>query len=127
MTRGATPIHSRAAHMARTGGNPRKKNGSRRRKAMARVLAAYDTCDICGQPVDKTLPPGQPGSPEVDEIIPVSRGGSPYDPANLRLSHRWCNVRRGNRSLAWARRVIGPEARGEREKQQKNEQPFETS
>lgn len=107
--------------------NKRRHNSTRRNKARAYVLAAYDTCDICGQKVDKSLPPGRPGSPEVDEIIPVSRGGSPYDLSNLRLAHRWCNVRRGNRSLDWARRVIGPEARGEREKQQKNEQPFETS
>lgn len=30
------------------GGNPRNRNGSRRRLLRARVLAAYDTCAICG-------------------------------------------------------------------------------
>lgn len=69
---------------------------------------------MCDQPVDKTLKvvPGQhtrkcavpdcmgckphPLSPEVDEIIPVSLGGDPLSRANCRLSHRICNVRRGN-------------------------------
>ena len=35
------------------GTNPRNRNGARRRQLRARVLAAYDTCAICGQPVDK--------------------------------------------------------------------------
>lgn len=55
----------------------------------------YDTCGICGREVDTTLPPGQPLSPELDEIIPVSRGGSPYDIDNLQLVHRICNERKG--------------------------------
>jgi 5-methylcytosine-specific restriction endonuclease McrA len=67
-----------------------------RRQVRKRVLAEEDTCWICNQPVDKTLPCWLPGSPEVDEIIPVSLGGSPTDRANCRLSHRLCNVRRGN-------------------------------
>ena len=62
--------------------NPRKTNGHRRRQIIARVLAAYNTCHLCGRPVDKTLPAGLPGSPEVDELIPVSKGGSPYQFTN---------------------------------------------
>ena len=65
-------------------GNRRHANGWRRRQVVARVLAAYDTCHLCGRPVDKSLPPGLPGSPEVDEIIPVSKGGSPYHQTNIR-------------------------------------------
>lgn len=34
---------------------------------------------------------------EVDEIVPVSRGGSPIDRANVQPAHRICNQRRGNR------------------------------
>ena len=70
-------------------------------------------CGICGEPVDKTLTmawgqhstrcineacPGcvpHPMRAEVDEIIPVSRGGNPYDRTNCRLAHRICNQRRG--------------------------------
>lgn len=83
--------------------NPRRRNGSRRTKLRRRVLAAYDTCWICGRPVDKTLPPGHPLSGEVDEVIPVSRGGSPLEWDNLRLAHRICNQRRGNHTIQWAR------------------------
>lgn len=60
------------------------------------MLAEETDCWLCNQPVDKTLPPFLSGSPEVDEIIPVSLGGDPFDRANCRLSHRLCNVRRGN-------------------------------
>jgi len=83
--------------------NPRRRNGSRRTKLRKRVLAAYDVCWICGRPVDKTLQPGHPMSGEVDEAIPVSRGGNPFEWDNLRLAHRICNQRRGNHTIQWAR------------------------
>ena len=70
--------------------NNRRANGWRRDQVTARVKAAYDTCHLCGQPVDKTLPAGLPGSPEVDELVPVSRGGSATDFSNCFLAHRWC-------------------------------------
>lgn len=76
--------------------NPRRANGHRRDQVRRRVLAEEDDCWICGRPVDKALPPCLAGSPEVDEIVPVSLGGDPLDRDNCRLSHRLCNVRRGN-------------------------------
>ena len=76
--------------------NPRRTNGHRRNQVRARVLAEEDTCWLCGQPVDKSLPPFLDGSPEVDEVVPVSLGGSPFDRSNCRLTHRICNNRRGN-------------------------------
>lgn len=79
------------------GRDVRYSNGNARRKARARVLAAYDTCWLCGQRVDKSLPAGHPMAPEVDEVVPVSLGGSPTDFDNLRLAHRICNERRSNR------------------------------
>ncbi len=57
--------------------NPRRANGHRRDILRRRVLAAYDVCAICGRPVDKTLRSPHPMSAEVDELIPVSRGGDP--------------------------------------------------
>lgn len=86
--------------------NIRYANGARRRAVRARVLRAYDTCHICGQQVDKTLPARHPWSGEVDEIRPVSRGGSPYEFANCRLAHRACNQLRGNKSIEWARKAV---------------------
>lgn len=80
--------------------NPRNANGHRRRQLRTRVLAEEDTCGICGQPVDKTLRTPHPGSPEVDEIIPVSLGGNPLQRSNVRLAHRICNQRRGNKPTA---------------------------
>ena len=94
--------------------NPRRTNGHRRTQLRRRVLAAYDRCAICGGDVDKSLGmmPGRHGPrcqggdcqgcipdpmrPEVDEIVPVSKGGSPYAWGNVRLVHRICNQRRGN-------------------------------
>ncbi|WP_242358631.1 HNH endonuclease [Bifidobacterium pseudolongum] len=85
------------------GTNPRNRNGARRRQLRARVLAAYDTCAICGQPVDKSLRTPHPLSPEVDEITPVSRGGDPLSWDNARLTHRRCNRLKSNKSDDYAR------------------------
>lgn len=76
--------------------NPRYKNGHRRRQLRKRVLATYSTCALCGQPVDKSLPAGHPMAPEVDEIIPISKGGSPLDWNNVQLVHRQCNLKKSD-------------------------------
>jgi 5-methylcytosine-specific restriction endonuclease McrA len=76
--------------------NGRYANGHRRRQVRAQVLAEETHCWLCNRIVDKSLPAGLHGSPEIDEIIPFSLGGSPFDRSNCRLSHRLCNVRRGN-------------------------------
>ncbi|MFT8330296.1 HNH endonuclease signature motif containing protein [Bifidobacterium psychraerophilum] len=86
--------------------NIRNKNGARRRALRKRVLASSDTCAICGQPVNKSLPANDPGAPEVDEDLPVSRGGSPYEYGNCQLVHRRCNQLKSNRSTNWARNAI---------------------
>lgn len=83
--------------------NPRSANGHRRRQLRVRVLAAYDTCAICGKPVDKSLRTPHPLSAEVDEIIPVSRGGDPLAWDNVQLAHRRCNRLKSNKSDAYAR------------------------
>jgi 5-methylcytosine-specific restriction endonuclease McrA len=76
--------------------NARYRNGHRRRMLRARVLVEEDCCWLCGSFVDKDLPHLDPWAPVVDEVIPISKGGSPYDRANCRLAHRRCNARRGN-------------------------------
>lgn len=77
--------------------DPRKIHAGLRSALRRRVIATYDTCAICGHEVDKTLPYLDPLAPEVDEIIPVARGGSPYDWDNLQLVHRICNQRKGSK------------------------------
>lgn len=81
--------------------NPRNTNGHRRRQLRRRVLAsetycAWEHCEWPDQPIDKTLHYLEPLAGEVDEIIPVSLGGSPLARSNVRLLHRICNQRRGN-------------------------------
>ena len=83
--------------------NPRYANGHRRRRLRAAILATEDHCGICGQIVDKTLHHLDPGAPEIDEIIPVSKGGDPLARSNCRLAHRLCNQRRGDGSRSTPR------------------------
>jgi 5-methylcytosine-specific restriction endonuclease McrA len=80
--------------------NPRYANGSRRRDIRAWLKSKGDPCHICGQPIDYSLPAGDPMSFEVDEIVPVSKGGSPIDRGNVAPAHRICNQRRGNKPLS---------------------------
>ena len=87
--------------------NPRYANGHRRREITAWVKATYSHCAICGQAIDWNLKwytdptDGKrklhPMSGEVDEIIPVSLGGSPVDKRNVQGAHRICNQRKGNK------------------------------
>lgn len=86
--------------------NPRYRNGHRRRELRARVLAEEDRCALCGRPVDTTLPARHPAAPEVDEDMPVSRGGSPLARDNVALMHRACNNWKADRTLAEARAAL---------------------
>lgn len=36
---------------------------------------------------------------ELDEVVPVSKGGDPFSRGNVAPAHRICNQRRGNRDL----------------------------
>lgn len=105
-TRGARRFVLRGA--AATGSsrtNPRRTNGAARNRLRARIAARGEPCAICGRPIDYTLgyitdpKTGKrrphPMSFVVDEIVPVSRGGDPYDPNNTRPAHWICNARRG--------------------------------
>ena len=104
-------------------------NGHRRRELVKRVKAEERTCALCDNPVDKTLtmtPGGHgkkcPGAPctgcqphpmrgEVDEDIPRSRGGSPYERANTHLMHRQCNQYKGALTLTEARAKLHRQGR----------------
>lgn len=84
--------------------NPRRANGARRDGAVAWLRSQQRGCWICrvfGRPdqIDYSLPAGHPLSFECDELVPVSRGGSPYDHGNIDAAHRRCNQWRGNKSV----------------------------
>lgn len=99
-------------------------NGHRRREVTKRVKAEESVCALCDKPVDKSLrfTAGEHGpkcsrldckgcvpdpmSGEVDEDLPRSRGGSPYDRKNCRLMHRGCNNWKGKRTIAEARAIL---------------------
>lgn len=101
-------------------------NGARRRALVRRVRATEDTCALCDKPVNPTITVqhGQHGNKcptrdctgciphpmrgEVDEDIPRSRGGSPYDRDNCHLMHRKCNQVKGSLTLAEARAKRAP-------------------
>lgn len=83
--------------MSRKRRDPRTANGHRRREIRKRVMARDEFCALCGGWVDKSLKTPHPYSAEVDEIIPVSLGGSPYDITNVQLSHRICNQKKSNK------------------------------
>ena len=90
--------------MTRGGANPRYAKSSARVKLRNRLRAEGRGCWICrafGRPdaIDYTLPARHPRSFEVDELVPVSKGGSPIDYGNVDAAHRECNIWRGNRSV----------------------------
>lgn len=76
--------------------NPRNANGSRRRKLRAQVLAEEESCWLCGLLVDPNLVHPHPFSASIDEVVPISHGGSPYERSNARLAHLRCNESRGD-------------------------------
>lgn len=82
--------------------NVRRQNGAARARIKARLIAesgGQPICHLCGQPIDVRLPAGHPYAFEIDELVPVSKGGSPFEYRNCRAAHRVCNQRRGNRDL----------------------------
>ena len=75
------------------------RNSAAWKRARRVVLNEQDNCGICKKPVDKTLPPRTPQSPEVDHIIPIEKGGHPTMLENLMLTHKLCNQVKGIKIL----------------------------
>lgn len=69
-----------------------RANGSVYRSAKKRfVRNAEPICGVCGRHVDKTLKFPHPGSPSVDHIQPLARGGKAMDQSGWQLAHLGCN------------------------------------
>lgn len=103
---------------------PHNGNGHRRRELVKRVKAEETKCALCDETLDKTLTMQwgkhskrctqttcqgcvpHPKRIEVDEDLPRSRGGSPYDRANTHAMHRECNRWKGSMTLTEARNKL---------------------
>lgn len=89
--------------------NPRRSNGHRRDELRRWLASQQLPCALCGKPIDYSLTTWvdprdgrvkrHPMSFEVDEIVPVSKGGDPLDRGNVQPAHRICNQTRGNKTL----------------------------
>lgn len=98
--------------------DPRRSNGSRRNALRKWLASLGHPCWICrefGRPgiIDYSLPPHHPAAFEVDELVPVSKGGSPFDKANVEAAHRSCNEWRGDKSVEQVK-AIAAARRGHR-------------
>ena len=89
--------------MAKPKPNPRRSY--RRDVLWRRVRALGRPCWICGLPIDYGAPSKTPLSFELDELVPVSKGGDPADMANTAPAHRCCNQWRSDRSVSAVERV----------------------
>ena len=89
--------------MAKPKPNPRRSY--RRDVLWKRVRALGLPCWICGLPIDYGAPSKTPLSFELDELVPVSKGGDPADMANTAPAHRCCNQWRSDRSVATVERI----------------------
>lgn len=76
--------------------NPRYANPRERRRIRQWLLKTQTHCALCGGEIDKRLKCPHPDSAVVDEIIPISKGGSPIDPNNVQLAHWKCNARKSD-------------------------------
>lgn len=91
------------------GRNPRRVSG--RDALRRRVRSLGMPCRVCGLPIDYSLPPGDPLCYELDEIVPVAKGGSPNDMANAAPAHRCCNAWKSDRMPAEVERIRSEVAR----------------
>lgn len=95
----AVGLEREAILLARIRVNVRRSNGAARARIRKRLLSRCNgkpICALCGQPIDTSLRTPHPGSMEIDEKLPVSKGGDPFDLDNCQLTHRRCNQRKGN-------------------------------
>ena len=98
----------RAANLERARTNEKKTQEQKNARRRARVRAALvekvlrETigdrdgwkCQICNDPIDRTLHFPDPQSFSVDHVIPIARGGlHAYD--NCQATHLMCNLRKG--------------------------------
>ena len=80
--------------------NPRYAKYQSRVNLLRWLRSQGRECWICGLPIDYGAPQGTPLCFECDELVPVSRGGSPWDKDNVDAAHRCCNNWRRAKSVS---------------------------
>lgn len=79
------------------------------KRVRAVVLRQATHCAVCGLALVPDARPRSRWSSSVDHIVPLERGGAPFDLGNLRAVHLGCNARLGavigNRSAKRRRAV----------------------
>ena len=80
--------------------NPRYAKYQSRVNLLRWLRSQSRPCWICGMPIDYGALPGTPLCFECDELVPVSRGGSPWDKGNVDAAHRCCNNWRRAKSVS---------------------------
>lgn len=74
----------------------------------AECAAAGLPCHICGKSIDYDLPPGRPGTFELDHLIPRTQAPDlVHEPDNWRPAHLACNRARGTKPLEAVRIDLG--------------------
>jgi len=74
----------------------------KRRKLKAKLAQSEHECWLClgyYGPLDLSLPYRHMLAVEIDEEIPFSKGGDPFDKHGTHLVHRFCNLKKGSRVL----------------------------
>ena len=76
-------------------------------KSKKKILLTQDICGICGKPVDKSLKYPHPMCPTIDHIIPLNKGGHPFDTNNLQLAHFMCNRQKSDKIIDTTDKTLG--------------------
>ena len=74
----------------------------KRRKLKSKLALRERECWLClgyYGPLDLSLPYRHPLAVEIDEEIPFSKGGDPFDLSGTHLVHRFCNLKKGSKVL----------------------------
>ena len=79
--------------------NLRRIQPGKRDMLWKKVRSEQRKCHLCGYPIDYSIRHPDRRSFELDEIVPVSKGGDPLDYGNVDAAHRCCNQWRGNKTL----------------------------
>jgi hypothetical protein len=105
---GFEPQLCRSCRETRERVNDRKAAHVRRARMWSREIEDFDDieifvrdnwiCGLCGDPVDGSLRAPVAGSPSLDHVLPISRGGS-HTARNCQLAHLGCNIRKNNRVM----------------------------